>query len=291
MTRLFVLGSGSKGNAFALETPHGVLLVEAGFGPRVIHRRAEAAGLSLATGPPGTGVRRVLGILLTHEHGDHASGALALAAQHDAPVLCTGGTWSGLGAADGVAHERLRPGYPLAFGGFTVHSCLTTHDAAEPVSMVIETPDGLRVAFATDVGKSNHGLRYLLQGANTLVVESNFDDLMLREGRYPATVQQRIAGSGGHLSNRAAADLLGDVLHPGLTAVVLAHLSQHCNTPERAREAVEPVLRARRYGGALHVAEQDRPLPPISVRGALGRDQGELPLQWGAASPARSGSG
>jgi phosphoribosyl 1,2-cyclic phosphodiesterase len=293
VTQLVVLGSGSKGNAFALVTPRGILLVEAGFGPKALARRAAEAGLAIdgQTSGRADGQSRLLGILLTHEHGDHASGALALAALHDAPVLCTSGTWQGLGHADGVQHVRVQPSRPLAFEGFTIDSCLTTHDAREPVSLAVTTPAGHRVAFATDIGRSSTAVRYLMREANAVVVESNYDEVMLRMGRYPPSVQQRIAGSGGHLSNRAAAGLVADVVHPGLTAVVLAHLSQACNTPAVARETVEPILRGRRFGGAIYIAEQDCPLPSISVRGAPGRDQGELALHWGGASPAPSSSG
>ena len=290
MTRLFVLGSGSKGNAFAIDTPEGVLLVEAGFGPKVLARRMAAVGLALGgqTGRRAEGQSPLLGIVLTHEHGDHARGALQLAALHDAPVLCTAGTWQGLGPADGVQHERLHPSRPLEFAGFTIDSCLTTHDANEPVSLSVVTPAGHRIAFATDIGRSSTAVRYLMREANAVVVESNYDEVMLRMGRYPPSVQQRIAGSGGHLSNRAAAGLIADVVHDGLTAVVLAHLSQQCNSPAVALEAVEPILRARRFAGAIHVAEQDRPLAPISVRGAPGRDQGELALLWGVERRVRS---
>ena len=78
-------------------------------------------------------------------------------------------------------------------------------------------------------------------------------------------VQRRIAGSGGHLSNRAAAELLAELHHPGLAVVVLAHLSQRCNTAEDARATVAPALRRAGFGGELHVAAQDVPLAPIDV--------------------------
>ena len=146
MTRLIVLGSGSKGNAFAIESSQGVLLVEAGFGPKALAKRAAAVGLELGR---REGRTRLLGILLTHEHGDHAAGALQLAALHDAPILCTAGTWAGLGHSDGVQHLRLHASRPLPFAGFTVHSCLTTHDANEPVSLAVETPAGHRVVPLT----------------------------------------------------------------------------------------------------------------------------------------------
>ena len=79
-------------------------------------------------------------------------------------------------------------------------------------------------------------------------------------------MQQRIASSAGHLSNRAAAELLAELHHPGLSVVVLAHLSQQCNTAADARGTVEPALRRAGFRGALYVAEQDVPLPAIELR-------------------------
>ncbi len=64
------------------------------------------------------------------------------------------------------------------------------------------------------------------------MLEANHDEVLLRTSDYPPSVQRRIAGSGGHLSNRAAAELLGELHHPELAIVVLAHLSQRCNTAE-----------------------------------------------------------
>src|SRR6185503_16493284 len=87
MTSLSVLGSGSAGNAFALVSEGMVLLIDAGFSAREIARRAAVAGVDLT---------RLSGIALTHEHGDHAQGALRLAEQHDVPVLASAGTWAAL---------------------------------------------------------------------------------------------------------------------------------------------------------------------------------------------------
>lgn len=257
MTRLFVLGSGSRGNCFAVETDGAVLLIDAGFSAREIERRATAVGLDLA---------RTIGIALTHEHGDHATGAARLARRLAAPILTAPGTWSQLPAdARRAEHRPLGLCAAVELSLFRVTACPTSHDAAEPLAIAVDTADGHRVGVAYDLGRPTAAVRYLLRNVTAVVLEANHDDVLLRTSGYPASVQQRIAGSGGHLSNRACAELLEEVHHPGLGTVVLAHLSQRCNTATSARGTIEPVLRRAGFAGELHVAEQDTPLPPIEV--------------------------
>jgi len=257
MMRLFVLGSGSRGNCFAVESDGVALLLDAGFSAREIERRAEAAGLELA---------RVAGIALTHEHGDHATGAPRLARRLGVPVLTAPGTWDRL--APRMRQATLRGiglQASLELGPFRVRACPTSHDAAEPLALAIRAGDGASVGVAYDLGRPTAAVRYLLRDLTALVLEANYDEVALRTSGYPPVVQRRIAGSGGHLSNRAAADLLAELHHPGLSVVVLAHLSQRCNTADDARATVGPALRRVGFGGTLHVAAQDTPLAPIEV--------------------------
>lgn len=254
MTTLTVLGSGSGGNAFALTDAGMVLLIDAGFSAREIARRAELAGLDLG---------RLCGIALTHEHGDHAQGAIRLARKHRVPVLASQGTWSALGARESVQHLPLRTSSRTECGPYTVAGCDLLHDAAEPLALTVTTSTGITVGIAYDFGRATQALRYHFRALHAVVLEANYDEVMLRTSEYPASVQHRIAGSGGHLSNTASAQLLEELHHPGLTTIVLAHLSRRCNTPEAARAAVEPVLRARGFDGVLAVALQGIPLPPI----------------------------
>ncbi len=271
MIRLHVLGSGSKGNAFAVTSTSGTLLIEAGFSTRSMVKRLELAEVEPSS---------VRGIVLTHEHGDHARGGIALADRLGVPVACSPGTWRALHRGEAAGpFQPLSTVRPTALSDFLVHAQPTTHDAAQPLAVAIEVA-GVRVGFVMDIGRPTTAVRYLISGCHAVVVESNYDELLLRTGAYPASVQARIAGSQGHLSNRAAADLLSEMCHPGLSAVVLAHLSQQSNTRERARETIETALRARAFKGTVWVADQDEPLPPIEVAAAPRPDQGELRLLW-----------
>ena len=95
----------------------------------------------------------------------------------------------------------------------------------------------------------------------------DLDDGLRLEGdaRVTEWQRQRIAGAGGHLSNRVAAELLADLVHADLAVVVLAHLSERCNTEAHARDAVAPALAAAGFAGALHVARQGEPTGPFTL--------------------------
>jgi phosphoribosyl 1,2-cyclic phosphodiesterase len=262
MMTLYGLGSGSRGNCFAVEAEGVALLIDAGFSAREIERRAAEVGLDLG---------RVAGIALTHEHGDHACGAAGLARRLGVPVLTSPGTWRRLAVAMRAAeHRPLGLCARVELGPFTVDACPTSHDAAEPLAVVVRSGRGLSVGVAYDLGRPTSAVRYLLRDLTAIVVEANYDEVQLRTSAYPPVVQRRIAGSAGHLSNRAAAELLTQLHHPGLSIVVLAHLSQQCNTAAEARATVAPALRRAGFRGVLHVADQDQPLPPMAVAQAEG---------------------
>ena len=257
MTTLHVLGSGSKGNAFALVHEGATLLIEAGFAARELERRLELAAID-----PGS----LVAIALTHEHGDHARGAVRLATRHRVPLIASLGTWQAV-ARGGEPCQWLSADTRGAAeaGPFTVDACPCSHDAREPVAIGIRCADGPSVGIATDLGRPTQAVRWFLRERHALVLEANHDEVLLRQSGYPAVVQQRIAGHGGHLSNGACAQLLAEVHHDALHTVVLAHLSQRCNSPEVATACVTASLATAGFRGSLHVATQDGPMAPIPI--------------------------
>jgi phosphoribosyl 1,2-cyclic phosphodiesterase len=124
---------------------------------------------------------------------------------------------------------------------------------------------GSSMGIATDLGRPTAAVRASLAGCHMLVLEANHDDALLWAGPYPWSVKQRIASSHGHLSNRASAQLARELHHPGLVAIALAHLSEHCNDAGLALDVVARALDRLSYRGRLQVAEQDRPLDPVDV--------------------------
>ncbi len=208
----------------------------------------------------------VVGVVITHEHGDHSSGASRFLRKFDAPVLTSSGTWRSLQGhlPEGTRHHIVGLTSTVEVGPFRIDACPISHDAAEPLAILVRA-GGATIGVAYDLGRSTTAVRYLLRDCTALILEANHDDVQLRTSGYPPVVQQRIAGSGGHLSNRAAAEMIGGLLHPGLELVVLAHLSERCNSEACARAAVEPVLRKAKWPGSLHVARQDYPLAALSI--------------------------
>lgn len=162
------------------------------------------------------------------------------------------------------AVEYFRAGCGFRIGDIAVTPFTIPHDAVDPVGFVFEA-DGVRIAIATDLGYMPSNVSMQLRGADVLMLESNHDVDMLRDGPYPWSVKQRVMSRVGHLSNDAAAEFLARGYDGGAAYVVLAHLSENNNLPELARISAERALRDRMSLLANHLllAEQDRPLERI----------------------------
>lgn len=162
------------------------------------------------------------------------------------------------------AIEFFSSGQPFQIGDITVRPFTTPHDAADPVGFVF-LAEGIRVGFATDLGYMPSNVLEHLSGAHILLLESNHDLDMLRDGPYPWCVKQRVLSRTGHLSNDAAAGFLAEHFDGAATTVILAHLSQSNNLPELARIAVGQALDGRGFAPRLLVGEQDAPIEPVTL--------------------------
>jgi phosphoribosyl 1,2-cyclic phosphodiesterase len=247
--KVWMLGSGSRGNAMLLETGEWRVLVDAGFGPRALGERLACVGVE---------PRSIAAVVVTHEHSDHVSGVRSAAKRWGWSVFATAGTRMHTPELAKTPVTIIRRGAEFNIGDLEFRAVAAPHDAAEPIALIAtDRPSGARVGIAYDLGHAPETLRRALQDLDLLVLEANYDEEMLRTGPYPRTVQNRIAGRNGHLSNRAAAELAGRCVSPSLTNIVLAHLSENCNTPRLALTAVGHVLRKARFRGRLTAANQD----------------------------------
>ncbi|HMS02632.1 MAG TPA: MBL fold metallo-hydrolase [Gemmatimonadaceae bacterium] len=258
--RLTVLGSGSRGNAILLDAGETRLLVDVGFGVRTIAARLRACGYAPES---------ITGVVLTHEHVDHAQGALDACARWGWPLHATAGTLAAL-PTPVVPVRELAHGVPFSIGDVTGCGVAVPHDARDCTAYVFEhRRTGFRTGVALDLGTVPDALPSFFAYLDALVLEANHDEARLRAGPYPWVLKQRILGDLGHLSNAAAAALIGACAHRGLQTVVLAHLSETNNTPTLALEAVREALRQRGRAGsatrdAVRAATQRVPLGPLA---------------------------
>ena len=231
MLRFASLASGSKGNCLVAEVGGTRLLVDCGLNLRDTERRLARLNLMPS---------EIDGILVTHEHGDHACGVFDFAAAHDTTVYLTHGTLGALGAEgkviEGVKTVILEK-KSLTIDGMEVIPFTVPHDAREPVQFVLS--DGAaRLGVLTDIGSPTAHVEQTLSGCDALVLECNYDLEMLWSGAYPRWLKERIAGPFGHLDNGQSERLLGALDCSRLKHVICAHLSQQNNRPELARAAL-----------------------------------------------------
>ena len=231
MLRFASLASGSKGNCLVAEVGGTRLLVDCGLNLRDTERRLARLNLMPS---------EIDGILVTHEHGDHACGVFDFAAAHGTTVYLTHGTLGALGAEgkviEGVKTVILEK-KSLTIDGMEVIPFTVPHDAREPVQFVLS--DGAaRLGVLTDIGSPTAHVEQTLSGCDALVLECNYDVEMLRSGAYPKWLKERIAGPFGHLDNRQSERLLGALDCSRLKHLICAHLSQQNNRPELARAAL-----------------------------------------------------
>ncbi len=241
-----ILGSGSGGNCAYLETGEVRLLIDAGFSGRQI--RQKLATISRA--PEGLN-----GVLITHEHSDHITGLVGLAARLDLPVYCNRQTRE---AIEGQLKMKIQAqlfdtGNSFEIGDVRVDTFSVPHDAIDPVGFLLHTPAG-KIGFLTDLGHCTKLIIERVRASNILVLETNHDVQMLQDDpRRPWSLKQRIFSRHGHLSNDAAADVAEQIASAELRQLYLGHLSRDCNTPELARKAVAGRLQKI---GATHIAVQ-----------------------------------
>lgn len=161
--------------------------------------------------------------------------------------------------------EYFRAGTDFCIGDIEIRPFTIPHDAVDPVGFVFAA-EGVRMAVATDLGYMPSNVQMCLKRCDLLMLESNHDLEMLRDGPYPWSVKQRVMSRVGHLSNDAAAEFLEKSYDGQAAYVILAHLSESNNLPEIARVTAERALQDRMnlLGNRLILAEQRQPLRAIS---------------------------
>jgi phosphoribosyl 1,2-cyclic phosphodiesterase len=221
---LFVasLNSGSNGNCYYLGNEREAILVDAGISCRETETRMARLGLSM---------RKVKAIFISHEHSDHIRGITVLAKKYRLPVYITPLTLQhgGLTLEDSLISGFIS-GEPIHIGGLLVTAFSKLHDAAHPHSFTVACGD-IKVGVFTDIGSVCENLTFHFRQCHAAFLETNYDEELLENGRYPLNLKRRIRGGMGHLSNKQALNLFIDHKPAYMTHLFLSHLSKDNNDP------------------------------------------------------------
>jgi phosphoribosyl 1,2-cyclic phosphodiesterase len=280
-----VLASGSRGNSAVIASSATRILVDAGISGRETFKRLRAAGEN---------PHSLSAILITHEHCDHVAGLERLARKLCVPVFMTGPTHSAWRRAlrdeEGNCPkleklEVFSAGKTFIIGDIDITPFTIPHDAIDPVGFTFRS-EGVKIGYATDLGYVPASICDHLRNCDVLVIESNHDEQMLRNGPYPWHLKRRVSGDRGHLSNSACGRLLSQVLPERGREVWLAHLSKTNNIAQIADSTVRAELHAHGYRQGAHAIHV---LPPQGAARRWEPQARQLTLQLAAArdeSPA-----
>ncbi len=234
-----ILGSGSSGNSALVETDGTRLLIDGGLSCRQTVTRLAQCGVTPL---------EIDGILLTHEHGDHAACLDVWCKQFGTPIYCNRLTAEVLQSCKPELKKDWRlfvTGSEFQIKDITIQTFSVPHDAVEPAGFVLHHGRE-SLGFLTDLGFATKLVYERVRQVQTLVIETNHDEKLLQNcTKRPWSVKQRIMSRHGHLSNTAAAGVLAELLGTNLRRAVLGHLSRDCNNPELAIGTVRSVLDAR----------------------------------------------
>ncbi len=233
MARIYPLFSSSKGNSIYIGNRDAGILIDDGVSFSRLKKALELNGLS---------VNAVKAVFVTHEHSDHIKGLDIFTKNIKVPVFARAKTCEYL-TVKGYVHGEcfdIKDGVEIC--GSCVESFSTSHDACDPCGYRITFSDRKTAAVCTDLGYVSDEVCASLLGTDCVLLESNYDVEMLRNGAYPYYLKTRIFGKTGHLSNPDSGEFAAKLVKSGTTRLILGHLSQENNTPETAESTVAACL-------------------------------------------------
>ncbi|MDR2406032.1 MAG: MBL fold metallo-hydrolase [Deltaproteobacteria bacterium] len=254
--KVCVLASGSQANSIWVEHGATACVVDNGLSLKQFKLRVHEAKLNL---------KLLKAIFVTHDHSDHINGVGDLARHLGLKV------YSGQVSREDFSCELERLDHSfithqdtVTHGPLLIQAHKSSHDTLDPLVYTIRA-ENKSLGIATDLGCASEELLESFRNLDTLILEFNHDGEMLMYGTYPLFLKRRIHGDRGHLSNYQAAGILAKINHPKLKTVVLAHLSQHNNTPELAHNAALGAIKESDGNPHIFVASQDEPSPVFVI--------------------------
>ena len=236
MSKFCTLCSSSSGNSAYIGYSAGGVLIDAG---------TNTKQLCLAMQRMSIDPNSVRAVFITHEHADHISALRVFASRFSVPVYATEGTLNALISMNCVTDKVsafVIPPEGVEVAGMLVKSFRTSHDSAESCGYSVFMPDERKISVATDTGYITDETRAAVTGSDLVLLESNHDVQMLKNGPYPYCLKQRILSDRGHLSNQDCAQFAMELVNTGTARLVLGHLSRENNEPSVAFETTNNAL-------------------------------------------------
>ena len=222
--RFSSLGSGSKGNGTLIHSGNTCILIDNGFTIKEVENRLAQKGLTPLD---------VTAMLVTHEHADHIKGVGPLARKYRTPVYLSFGTAKHAGLGKIPAYKVFDSHESFSIGDLSITPVVVPHDAWEPTQFVVRDAR-YSVGVLTDLGSLTPHLVDVFKSCDALLLETNHDVMMLRNGPYPPKLKARVEGPLGHLSNEQAACLLRQIDIHKLQYLVATHISEQNNCIAKA---------------------------------------------------------
>ena len=222
-----IIQSGSKGNATLIEHNGCVLLIDMGIPLKCLRDGCAAFNKKLLD---------IDALLITHSHGDHTAGIRYL---DPLPIYCTKDTYT-KGNINFIEPEK-----SFVIKDFEITPIEASHDAPNTVGYILCAGEE-KLVYLTDTGFIPDNTLQLIKNADYYIIESNHDRKMLLKTNRPELLKQRTLSDHGHLCNEDSAFYMADSIGPNTKEIVLAHLSQEANTPEKALSAYEKIFRKRK---------------------------------------------
>lgn len=237
------LNSGSNGNCYYIGNDNEAVLIDVGISCREVEKRLGRSGLD---------VKKVKAIFISHEHSDHIRGVEVISKKFKLPVFITPLTltYSGL-KIDPALIRSFKAYEPVTVGALSVTAFPKLHDASDPHSFIVEGM-GARIGVFTDIGTPCYHVKQNFRACDAVFLEANYDETMLEQGRYPYYLKRRIRGDKGHLSNGQALELFLRHRSPGMTHLLLSHLSKDNNCPDLVQQLF------MQHAGRIHVTVASR---------------------------------
>lgn len=232
------LVSGSTGNCSIISDGKTLILADCGLGLNRLEELLNSVGIS---------PKDLTAILITHEHSDHIKGAGVVSKKYGLPVFATEKTHIAMKNC-GISEKNIKyisPDGDFEIGTIGIRPFSIPHDSADPVGYSFFLKNA-KLSLATDIGHMNDYIFDNIKGSIAVILESNHDITMLKNGRYPEFLKRRILGDFGHLSNKTASETVLKLLESGTRHIMLAHLSTDNNTPRTA--LLETALLAKENG-------------------------------------------